>query len=108
VFVSPGSGRLDFVGSRVEGNFASDNGGGFFVDEDATSGLGADLGILKCKIIGNVADGGSGGGISVLGNGELLIQASQVLQNQASDNGGGFSSPSRHRPRSSAASLQRM
>jgi hypothetical protein len=91
VFMGPGSGNLDIVGCRIESNLASRDGGGVFVNEDANTGVGGNLGILKSRIIANVADGGSGGGIHVLGNGELLIRASQILQNSAENNGGGVS-----------------
>lgn len=89
VFTDFGSGRLDVSGSRFEGNFAFEDGGGIYLNEDANTFLGADLIISKTKIIGNIAGGGTGGGINAFGNGELFIQSSQFLHNR-SENGGGL------------------
>ena len=88
ILVEDGAGRLDVVGSRIAGNHADFDGGGILVKERTDNRQGADLKILRSKVTGNV--GRSGGGVAVFGDGEFVMQVSQVNENQASFGGGVF------------------
>jgi fibronectin-binding autotransporter adhesin len=89
VFVVPGTGLLEIVGSKITGNRASGDGGGVMVDENATTRDGADLKIVRSKIAGNVSDSNNGGGVALFGDGKFTLLSSQVTQNIASLLGGG-------------------
>jgi hypothetical protein len=89
ILVTNGPGTLKVIDSKITNNRATGNGGGILVQEDPVSHEGAGLNIARSKIIGNVSENGNGGGLANLGNGEFIVQLSQVTQNSALTGGGG-------------------
>jgi Right handed beta helix region len=89
IFVVPGTGFLEIVGSKITGNRATGDGGGIIVDEVATTHEGSDLKIVRSKITGNVSESNNGGGVAIFGDGEFTLLSSQVTQNRALLLGGG-------------------
>jgi predicted outer membrane repeat protein len=76
--------------STIADNFAlSGDGGGIFLDITAARGFGGGSGWISFgSVQNNVAS--NGGGIAVSGAALMRIDSSQIVDNQASGNGGGF------------------
>lgn len=85
----PAGGDARIIASIISGNIAT-QGGGILVAEDPTSHHSADVSIVRSSIIGNVAEGGDGGGVLMLGDGEFKMLFSQVVRNSAAGAGGGL------------------
>ena len=64
----------------IQGNTADDGGGGIYLS-------GGMLSVLFSNVIGNSADAGSGGGLNLLAE-DVLIETSNILENQAITGGG--------------------
>jgi hypothetical protein len=88
ILVSESPGSLEIIGSRIMNNHASGDGGGINVLGNFTTHVGPDVSIVRSKIIGNVAENASGGGIEVSGDGEFTMRSCQVMQNSAPNGGG--------------------
>jgi len=99
-------GRVDIIGSRIERNQASADGGGLYVNGDAAltntlvltntasrhgGGLHVITGradVLGGRFAGNRAVSGNGGGISL--NKAIKVSGTQIISNTAGGDGGGL------------------
>jgi hypothetical protein len=84
-------GKLQIIGSQITSNVAATNGGGILVLEDIVTHQSPDLSIVRSRLIDNIAEDGSGGGVAAFGDGQFTMLFSQVLQNSAKTAGGGLS-----------------